>query len=364
MLSVGIVGLPNVGKSTLFNAVASGEANVSSYPFTTIDSNVGMVPVPDARLQSLERILQPDETTPCMIQFTDIAGLVRGASHGEGLGNQFLANIRGVDAILHVVRCFQESDVAHVLDEVDPARDIDVVETELLLADLDVIDRAIEKRVKNWKTNPRQYAGEEKRLRNYREQLTAGTPLRTLDLDHQAQQELKGLGLLTGKSILYVANVSEDDYQLQDHPCVNRIKQSRIPRNPEVVVISARFELELLQLDQEERLEFLQAMGLASSGLDRLISKAYKLLDLVTFYTVVSNKLRAWEIRRGTAAPAAAGTIHSDMERGFIRAQVVSSDELIEHGDLQTLHRLGHVRTEGRNYEIQNGDVVEFLFTP
>jgi len=364
MLSVGIVGLPNVGKSTLFNAIARGEANVSSYPFTTIDSNVGMVAVPDVRLEELERVIKPDETTPCLIQFTDIAGLVRGASHGEGLGNQFLANIRGVDAILHVVRCFLESDVSHVLDDVDPSRDIDVVETELLLADLDVIDRAIEKRVRNWKTSPRQYAVEERRFRNYRQQLTAGTPLRTLDLDHRTQQELKGLGLLTGKPVLYVANVSENDYHLDEHPCVGRIRQSRIPRNPEVVVVSARFEMELLQLDPEEQLEFLQEMGLNSSGLDRLISKAYQLLDLVTFYTVVKNKLRAWEIRRGTPASAAAGAIHSDMEKGFVRAQVVSSKELIQHGGMQNLHRLGYVRTEGRDYEIQNGDVIEFLFTP
>jgi GTP-binding protein YchF len=364
MLSVGIVGLPNVGKSTLFNAVASAEANVSNYPFTTIDSNVGMVPVPDDRLKALERVLKPDESTPCFIQFTDIAGLVAGASHGEGLGNQFLANIRGVDAILHVVRCFQASEVAHVLTDIDPARDIDVVETELLLADLELLDRAIEKRVRNWKTNPRQYAGEERKFRTYREKLAAGTPLRTLDLDRQTQQELKGLGLLTGKPVLYVANVSEDDYQIDHHPCEKRIEQSRIPRKPEVVVVSARIEMELQQLTAEERLEFLGAMGLARSGLERLISRAYELLDLITFYTVVNNKLRAWEIRRGTTAPVAAGTIHTDMERGFVRAQVVSSDEFILHGELQTLHRLGHVRTEGRDYEIQNGDVVEFLFSP
>ncbi len=364
MLSVGIVGLPNVGKSTLFNAVTSGDANVSSYPFTTIDSNVGMVPVPDDRLEALKRVLKPEDSTPCLIQFTDIAGLVRGASHGEGLGNQFLANIRGVDAILHVVRCFQESEVAHVLTDVDPARDIDVVETELLLADLEVIDRAIEKRVRNWKTNPRQYAAEEQRFRTYREKLAAGIPLRTLELDQQVQQELKGLGLLTGKPVLYVANVSEDDYQIDRHPCLKRIEQSRIPRSPEVVVVSAKLEMELQQLTPEERLDFLQLMGLARSGLDRLIAKSFELLDLVTFYTVVNRKLRAWEIRRGTTAPVAAGTIHSDMERGFVRAQVVSSSELISHGDLHILHRLGHVRTEGRDYEIQDGDVVEFLFSP
>jgi len=364
MLSVGIVGLPNVGKSTLFNALASGEANVSNYPFTTIDSNVGMVPVPDERLDTLARLLKPAESTPCFIHFTDIAGLVRGASHGEGLGNQFLSNIRSVDAILHVVRCFQAPDVAHVLADIDPARDIDVVETELLLADLELIERTIEKRSKQWKTNPRQYAAEERRFQIYRDKLAAGTPLRTLELDRQHQQELKGLGLLTGKPVLFAANVSEDDYQIEHHPCIKRIEQSRIPRKPEVIVVSAKFEMELQQLAPEERYEFLLAMGLNRSGLDRLILKAYRLLDLVSFYTIVNNKLRAWEIRRGTSAPVAAGMIHSDMQRGFVRAQVVASAELIQHGDLQTLHRLGHVRTEGRDYEIQDGDVVEFLFTP
>jgi len=364
MLSVGIVGLPNVGKSTLFNAVTAGKANVSSYPFTTIESNVGMVPVPDDRLEELSRILAPEESTPCFIHFTDIAGLMRGASRGEGLGNQFLANIREVDAIIHVARCFHETDVAHVLEDVDASRDVDVVETELLLADLEVMDRAIEKRIRNWKTSPRQYAEEEKRYREYRDKLAAGIPLRTLDLDRQRRQELKGLGLLTGKPVLYVANVSEDEYQLTEHPCVQRIRQSRITLEPEVVVVSARFEMELQQLSPEERLEFMEAMGLSKSGLSVLIEKAYSMLELITFYTVANDKLRAWEIRQGTTAPEAAGVVHSDMEKGFVRAQVVTAEDLIEHGDLQTLHRLGHVRTEGRDYQVNNGDVIEFLFTP
>ena len=363
MLTTGIVGLPNVGKSTLFNALTSSEVNVSNYPFTTIDSNVGVVGVPDQRLEELSKVIKPDETTPYFIQFTDIAGLMRGASHGEGLGNQFLGNIREVDAIVQVLRCFQEADVVHVLGDVDPARDVDVVETELLLADLELMDRLIEKRYRTWKTSPRQFASEEARFRSYREKLAAGTPLRTIELDDNAQKELKGLGLLTGKPVLYVANVSEGESGAEEHPCVGRIRQSRLSFTPSVVVISARLESELLQLEPDERLEFIEELGLARSGLDRLIEEAYRLLNLITFYTVANKKLRAWAIPEGTCAPEAAGKVHTDMERGFIRAEVVAFNDLDEAGSLAACRDRGTLRLEGKAYEVRDGDVVTVRFS-
>ncbi len=362
MLSVGIIGLPNVGKSSLFNALTSGSAAVSNYPFTTIEANVGVVAVSDPRLDALVGLLKPVETHPALIQFSDIAGLVRGASRGEGLGNQFLGNIRGVDALAHVVRCFGETGVAHVLGDLDPARDIDIVETELLLADLEVLDRAIEKRRRTWKTSPRQYASEEVRFSGYREKVAAGVPLRTLDMDDESRRELKGLGILTSKPVLYVANLSEEDLQEDASVWVSRIRQSRLSLSPTVVTLSARLEWEILQLEPGERREFMEALGLAESGLNRLVRSAYGLLGLLTFYTVAHNKLSAWAVKAGTPAPAAAGKIHSDMEKGFIRAQVATFDELREHGGFPALHRLGLLRTEGRDYLIRDGDVVEFLF--
>lgn len=363
MLAIGIIGLPNVGKSTLFNALTAGHADVSNYPFTTIDSNVGVVAVPDPLLDALSALLKPREIHPAFIQFTDIAGLVRGASRGEGLGNQFLANIRAVDAVVHVVRCFREGEVAHVTGEVDPSRDIDVVETELLLADLEVMDRAIEKRVRTWKTSPRLYAAEERRFLDYREALASGTPLRDLETDEEAQQELKGLGILTSKRVLYVANISEQDLADPSESGAGRIKLSRIATSPRIVALSARLEWELQQLEAEERAEFLDALGLKETGLSRLVRAAYDLLGLITFYTIVNDKLSAWAVPDGTPAPQAAGKIHSDMEKGFIRAQVTSIAKLEEHGSFQNLHRQGLIRTEGRDYKIRNGDVVEFLFS-
>ncbi|MDA2933754.1 redox-regulated ATPase YchF [Acidobacteria bacterium AH-259-D05] len=368
MLSVGIIGLPNVGKSTLFNVLTAGEANVSNYPFTTIDSNVGNVAVPDGRLEELNHILQPKECTPCFIQFIDIAGLVEGASQGEGLGNQFLGNIREVDALAHVVRCFQEPNVAHVFEQVNPLRDMKVVETELLLADLEVLSRAIEKRRRLWKTSPREYAREQKRWLLYREKLAAGMPLSSIGLDREDQRELKGLGLLTGKPVLYVANLSEEEYQQSDQPCFEKVRENQLSQNTaprgQVVAVSAQLEWELQQLDEEERVEFMKELGLQETGLERLVKTAFTLLGLITFYTIANEKLRAWEVERATRAPEAAGMIHSDMEHGFIRAQVASFEEVSQHRSFQELHRLGLVRTEGKDYQIQNGDVVQFFFNP
>ncbi len=357
MLSVGIVGLPNVGKSTLFNALTAGHAEVSNYPFTTIGSNIGVVPVPDPRLSELERVLQPEKTTPCTVRFIDITGLVQGASKGEGLGNQFLGEIRQVDAIAHVVRCFRKGDVAHVFANVDPLRDIGVIDTELVLADLEVLDRAIAKRAKDWQTHPREHAFERDRMLGWKESLERGDFLRGLDLDQTTRHELKTAGLITGKPVLYVANVSSDIEAAACDELTRRDPGARI------VVIDAELELELYQLDADERAEFMTELELTETGLDQLARAAFELLGLISFYTVVKNKLQAWEIPNGTPAPTAAGKVHSDMEQGFIRAQVVSAEELIEAGDLHEIRNRGHSKTVGKEYQVRDGDVIEFLFS-
>ena len=356
MLSVGIVGLPNVGKSTLFNALTTGHAEVSNYPFTTISSNVGVVAVPDPRLDALARALSPDKVTPCAIRFIDIAGLVKGASQGEGLGNQFLGEIRQVDAVAHVVRCFGSGEVAHVFADVDPARDAEVVETELVLADLEVLERAIAKRDKDWRTHPHEHAAERERLLSYKAILERGTPLRAAGLAADERRQLDTAGMLTGKPMLYVANASGDDDAAPLHTlCADRAQV-------ECVAVDADLEAELQRMSPEERREFMTELGIAERGLDRLIRSAFHLLELITFYTVVKNKLQAWEVPVGTTAPVAAGKVHSDMERGFIRAEVAHADELCEAGSLHDLRARGHLRTAGKEYHIADGDVVEFLF--
>jgi GTP-binding protein YchF len=358
MLSVGIVGLPNVGKSTLFNALTAGQAEVSNYPFTTIDSNVGVVPVPDSRLERIAETLQPEKTTPCTIRFIDIAGLVKGASQGEGLGNQFLGEIRQVDAVAHVVRCFHKQDVAHVSADVDPTRDVEVIETELILADLEVLERAMAKRQKDWQTYPREHAAERERMESYRASLERGIPLRAMEVAPNQRRELKAAGLLTGKPVLYVANTSGDgDAAPLENLCKGQTDAA-------CIAIDADIELELQQFEPDERQEFMAELGLSELGLDRLIRRGFRLLGLIAFYTVVKNKLQAWEIPAGTLAPEAAGKVHSDMEKGFIRAQVVSADELCELGSLHEIQSRGHLRTVGRESAIQDGDVVEFLFNP
>jgi hypothetical protein len=356
VLSVGIVGLPNVGKSTLFNALTTGHAEVSNYPFTTIASNVGIVAVPDPRLDALARALSPDKITPCAIRFIDIAGLVKGASKGEGLGNQFLGEIRQVDAVAHVVRCFSSGEVAHVFADVDPVRDAEVVETELVLADLEVLDRAIAKRDKDWRTHPHEHAAERERLLAYRAVLERGTPLRAASLSAEERRQLDTAGLLTGKPVLYVANVSGD----RDAAALRELCSGHA--RVECVEVDADLEAELQRLDPGERRQFMEELGIAERGLDRLIRSAFHLLELITFYTVVKNKLQAWEVPAGTLAPAAASKVHSDMERGFIRAEVVHADELCEAGSLHELRARGHLRTAGKDYHVSDGDVVEFLF--
>lgn len=367
MLAVGIVGLPNVGKSSLFNALSAGQAEVSNYPFTTIDSNLGVVSVPDPRLEELERVIEPKQCHPAHFEFIDIAGLVKGASRGEGLGNQFLGAIRQVDAIAHVVRCFGGTEVAHVFTDIDAVRDAEIVETELLLADLEILRQNLEKRRKEWQTNAKAYKGDKERLQHYLDLLLKGIPLRTVKPDREALQEMKALGLLTGKPILYVANVGEQELGGEGLPGVEALEQlGPWPGATEkaiVVPVSAKIEWELMQLEPDERLLFMEELGLEATGLDRVIEASFHLLGLIRFYTLANQKLQAWEIPSGTHAPQAAGQIHTDMERGFIRAHVATFEQVREHGSFQQLHHLGLLRTEGKDYAIQDGDVVEFFFS-
>jgi len=367
MLAVGIVGLPNTGKSSLFNALSAGQAEVSNYPFTTIDSNLGVVSVPDSRLEELKSVVEPDECHPAHIEFIDIAGLVKGASSGEGLGNQFLGTIRQVDAIAHVVRCFAGTEVAHVFADVDAVRDAEIIDTELLLADLEILRKVLEKRRKEWQTNAKAYKDDRDRLEHYLELLKEGIPLRSVRPDRQALQEMKALGLLTGKPILYVANVGEQELGEGSVPSVAELSQLEpwpgADEEAIVVPVSAKIEWEFMQLEPDERPLFMEELGLEATGLDRVVEAAFRLLDLIRFYTLTNRKLQAWEVPSGTLAPQAAGQIHSDMERGFIRAHVATFEQVREHGSFQELHHLGLLRTEGKDYAIQDGDVVEFFFS-
>jgi len=361
MLSVGIIGLPNVGKSTLFNALTAGKAEVSNYPFTTINPNLGVVAVPDPRLDALEQALAPEKKTPCCISFTDIAGLVKGASQGEGLGNQFLGEIRGVDALAHVVRLFSDPNVSHVFADVDPVRDVEVVDTELMLADLEIVSRIVERRDKEWRTHPQQHAAEQRRLVGYRGALERGAPLRTLELDPLERAELKAIGLLTGKPLLVVANIAEETPSSSEARAMAELGQRVV--GAETIAIAAKLEWELMQLDPVERRELMGELGMAEAGLDRLVRASFHLLGLISFYTIAKNKLQAWEIPRGTLAPAAAGKVHTEMEKGFIRAQVAPAAELLARGSWHEVQKVGAVHTVGRSYEVQDGDVVEFLFS-
>ncbi|MCA9692993.1 MAG: redox-regulated ATPase YchF [Nannocystaceae bacterium] len=359
-LAAGIVGLPNVGKSTLFNALSNAGAQSANYPFCTIEPNVGVVFVPDPRLTALVECIEPAKVVPTTVEFVDIAGLVKGASQGEGLGNQFLSHIRSVDAIVHVVRCFEDDNVVHVDGSVDPQRDCEVINTELLLRDIQSVENRLARARKQSKGGDKLEKQAVITCEKVLEAMGAGTMARSLELDDADREVLRDLALLTAKPVIYVANVSEAQLaaDLED-PYVAPLVEIARAEGAEVVVISAAIEAEIATLDEEERVEFLEGAGLEEPGLHRLIRKVYALLDLITFFTAGKKECRAWTIRRGTLAPQAAGKIHSDFERGFIRAEVMAWDELVAEGGSEAAVRAkGNLRIEGKEYEVRDGDVM------
>lgn len=357
----GIVGLPNVGKSTIFNAVTSAGAEAANYPFCTIDPNVGIVQVPDSRMLQLAEIVQPERILPTTIEFVDIAGLVKGASQGEGLGNKFLGHIRAVDAIVHVVRCFDDDNVVHVDGSVNPKRDIEVIQLELALADLDTVDKRIMRSEKFARSGDRKAKEDNEFCLRVKTALEAGKPALGLAESDEEQIILKEMCLLTDKPVLYVANVSEDDLEGK-HPFVAQVAEIAASEGAKMVIICGRIESEIAELDGEEKEEFLAGMGLAESGLDRLIRCGYELLGLITYFTAGVKEVRAWTITKGTKAPQAAGVIHSDFEKGFIRAEVIAYNDYIAARGESGAKEKGLMRLEGKEYIVQDGDVMHFRF--
>ena len=363
-LEVGIVGLPNVGKSTLFNAITKAGAEAANFPFCTIEPNVGVVAVPDERLNVLHKMYDSKKTTPASVRFVDIAGLVKGAANGEGLGNKFLEHIRQVDAVAHVVRCFDDANITHVEGGVDPLRDIDIIQTELCLADLEVVEKRIMRLAKIAKSGNKEAKVEDEILRKIKESLDNGKPARQVELTADELEMIKDINLLTLKPTLYVTNVAEDEVATayEENAYVQKVKEFAKAENAEVVAISARVEAEIAELDAEEAKAFLEDLGETESGLDRLIKAAFDLLGLQTFLTAGPDECRAWTITKGTTAPKAAGKIHTDFERGFIRAEIVNYDDLIANGSVAAAREKGQVRVEGKDYVMQDGDVVNFRF--
>ena len=363
-MKLGIVGLPNVGKSTLFNAITQAGAESANYPFCTIEPNVGVVAVPDERLNVLKELNNAKKIVPTAIEFCDIAGLVRGASKGEGLGNKFLSHIREVEAIVHVVRCFNDENVVHVDGNVNPIRDIETINLELILSDLEVLDRRMEKALKLVRSGDKKAKEEYALMERIKAHLESEKPVRTLDATEEEQEFIKSLFLITSKSVLYVSNISEDDLVSGnlENEYVKIVKEYAAKEHSEVIVVCAKLEEEMSTLDDEEKKELLEEYGLSETGLDKLVKSSYKLLGLMSFLTAGPQEIRAWTIVTGTKAPQAAGKIHSDIERGFIRAEVISYDKLIECGSEASAKEKGYFRLEGKDYIMEDGDVVHFRF--
>ncbi len=363
-MKLGIVGLPNVGKSTLFNAITKAGAQAANYPFCTIEPNTGIVPVPDHRLDVLAEMFHPKKVTPASVEFVDIAGLVKGASQGEGLGNKFLSHIREVDAIVHVVRCFEDENIIHVDGGIAPGRDIEVIDLELIFADLETVARRMDKAQKMVKSGEKKYQQETEVAQKLQAHLETGKPARTLSLSEAEKEIVDSWFLLTDKPVIYAANIAEDDVGKPSHelPFVKAVEDIARAEGSQVFTISARIEEEISSMPSEEKLEFLQALGIGESGLDRLIHACYALLGLISFLTAGSDECRAWTITSGTKAPQAAGKIHTDFERGFIRAEVVAYDQLVALGSMNACKESGLVRSEGKDYVMKDGDIVLFRF--